>query len=138
MRTSYVLAGLACVWAFAAADARADLGPAPSCPAGSHSQYLYGRHCVPDGSHLEADPNGGIRTVQDTPAANASGAPAPTAPSASAASPTPPTVTPPEATPPSKRGCACDVAGGASDGAPVALALVACALVVARRRRARD
>jgi hypothetical protein len=33
--------------------ARADIGPPPECPAGTHRQYLRGNNCVTDGFHLE-------------------------------------------------------------------------------------
>ena len=67
--------------------AHADVGPAPKCPEGTHSQYLYGRHCPRDGFHMEAQPDGGVIEVAD-------GATAPTPPTE------PPTV-PPATDPPS-------------------------------------
>jgi hypothetical protein len=48
-----------------ASAAHADVGPPPSCPPGTHHVYLYGHKCVPDGSHLERDPNGGVVIVKD-------------------------------------------------------------------------
>ena len=48
-----------------AMSARADVGPAPSCPSGTHSAYLYGRRCVKDGYHLVAGPDGNVTEVPD-------------------------------------------------------------------------
>ncbi len=48
-----------------ALHAFADIGPAPTCPPGTHSEYLYGRHCPKDGFHMEAGPDGGVREVAD-------------------------------------------------------------------------
>ena len=53
-----------------AAAASADVGPPPRCGAGTHHEYLFGHHCVPDGSHLERDPAGGVKPVLDNTAAS--------------------------------------------------------------------
>lgn len=45
--------------------ALADVGPPPTCPAGQHREYLYGHRCVPDGSHLARDPEGGVVIVKN-------------------------------------------------------------------------
>jgi hypothetical protein len=43
--------------------ARADVGPPPSCPSGSHDEYMYGHHCIKDGNHIEQLPDGGWAEV---------------------------------------------------------------------------
>jgi hypothetical protein len=95
--------------ALGVATARADVGPPPSCGAGTHHEYLHGHHCVPNGSHLEQDSDGGIgtKTVPDPPGsrpADSNG-------------------------PPASRGCVCDVsaASGASPGTLGLAALLAAA-----------
>ena len=66
------------------AAARADVGPAPECPSGTHRQYLRGNHCVPDGFHLEIDASGVVVEVSDVALAATPEAPvAPVAPVAS-------------------------------------------------------
>lgn len=102
-----------------AAPARADVGPAPVCPPGTHGEYLQGRRCVANGSHLELDRDGGlVTTVVDKPSAVAPSSSTPSAaPSASAA--------------PSKGGCSVTTIG-ARDGAFAWLALAS--LIAARRR----
>lgn len=135
----------------ASALAHADVGPAPSCPAGEHSEYLYGRHCVPDGSHLERDPNGNVITVRN-------GAPSPTpTPSPSPIEfatppPTPlPTATPtemPESRPPdtreqyalptaepAQRGCACGIPGRPEQRVGFGLVVMTLLFAVGRRIR---
>ena len=47
------------------AVAHADLGPPPTCPPGTYHAYLYGHRCVPNGSHLEKNPEGGVAIVKD-------------------------------------------------------------------------
>jgi MYXO-CTERM domain-containing protein len=131
-----------------AASARADIGPPPSCPTGSHHEYLYGHRCVPDGSHLEPDPNGGVKTVSDGPAPTSAPPPSqvppsPPAPTQAKAPDPAPTQTKapdpaPTPAPPSQRGCTCDL-GSAPSGHAGALAAVALgAALVARRRRSRS
>jgi MYXO-CTERM domain-containing protein len=120
----------------------ADLGPPPKCGTGTHHEYLYGHRCVPDGSHLERDPAGGVKTVPDNAAASPATPPASPAPttfasppsSASAAPATDPAPVP--TTPPASRGCACGVAemGGSAAGA---LAGVAALAALLRRYRSR-
>lgn len=69
-------------------SAAADVGPAPSCPSGTHSAYLYGRRCVKDGYHLVEGPNG---QVTEEPDAKAATTPAPTpAPTDGSKTPDPP------------------------------------------------
>lgn len=46
-------------------SAAADIGPRPTCPAGTHNEYLYGNHCVKDGYHLEQGADGGVTEVKD-------------------------------------------------------------------------
>lgn len=126
--------------------AAADLGPPPTCGAGTHHEYLYGHHCVPDGSHLERDPAGGMKTVPD----NAAASPAtPTAPTASApsaaptafASPPPSASTAPAtdpapvpAAPPASRGCACGVAATSGNAAGIGAGIAALTMLIRRRR----
>src|SRR5689334_4998901 len=62
MRNVLISLSLICTLGFPAA-ALADVGPAPSCPSGTHSAYLYGRRCVRDGYHLE----GKAGEVQEVP-----------------------------------------------------------------------
>lgn len=119
-----------------AAPALADLGPPPKCSKGEHHEYLMGHRCVPDGSHLEADPNGGVKVVPDK-ALNAS-PPTPTAtPTASAGTPPAPSADPPAppAPPPANRGCACSVGEGGESVLGIAAALATAIVVALRRRR---
>ncbi|HRI68404.1 MAG TPA: MYXO-CTERM sorting domain-containing protein [Polyangium sp.] len=60
-----VFAAIATFLSVISADVRADLGPPPSCPPGTYHAYLYGHRCVPNGSHLERDPEGGVKIVKD-------------------------------------------------------------------------
>lgn len=46
--------------------ARADVGPPPTCPDGTHHEYRYGHRCVRDGFHLE-EKEGHAVEVQDLP-----------------------------------------------------------------------
>jgi hypothetical protein len=117
----------------------ADVGPPPSCGAGTHHEYLFGHHCVPDGSHLERDPAGGTKTVRDNAAATPTASPTSTTfaappPSASAAPAADPAPVP--AAPPASRGCACGVAetGGSVAGMCAGAAVIA---MLIRRRRSR-
>jgi hypothetical protein len=88
--------------ALTVATARGDVGPPPSCGPGTHHEYLYGHHCVPNGSHLEQDSDGGIgtKTVPDPPGSRPADYQAGNGP-------------------PATRGCVCDVSttGAASPGA---------------------
>ncbi|HND09160.1 MAG TPA: MYXO-CTERM sorting domain-containing protein [Pseudomonadota bacterium] len=61
-------------------SASADVGPAPSCPSGTHSAYLYGRRCVKDGYHLVQGPDGQVSEAPDVPAAPPSKDPTPSSP----------------------------------------------------------
>lgn len=79
----------------------ADVGPAPACPSGQHSEYLQGRRCVPDGMHLVKGPNGEITIsgpVLAPPPADAMDAAAPMPPTSSSAAGTAATVTTPAST----------------------------------------
>ena len=62
-RTLFVL--VAALLTVIPSAARADVGPPPSCPPGTYHAYLYGHKCVPNGSHLERDPEGGVKFVKD-------------------------------------------------------------------------
>jgi MYXO-CTERM domain-containing protein len=142
---SLPLAPLAAAVALVTLPARADLGPPPSCPKGQHHEYLYGHRCVPDGSHLEPDPQGGVKTVPDkgAPTATPTAAPAPTPPPNVPASPTAPTATPastatsadpvPPAPPPS-HGCACSIADERTSIAGLVAGAAAAAIFLRRRR----
>jgi MYXO-CTERM domain-containing protein len=119
--------------------ALADVGPPPACAAGTHRQYLFGNHCVPDGFHLEQDPAGGTKTVPD----NAAASPVTPAPSAGATgfaspppSPTAPAAdpSPVPAAPPASRGCACGVAEMSGSAAGVLAGVAALAALLRRRR----
>ena len=115
-----------------ASPALADVGPPPSCTAGTHHEYLQGHRCVADGSHLEKDPNGaGVKIVADTPA------PSPSARGTAMASAQPSSPSP---APAAKQGCAFVVAPvGATEGAASAVvgALVVLAASARRRRSPR-
>ncbi len=102
-----------------AAPALADVGPPPKCAAGSHDEYRMGHHCVPDGSHLAENPDGGAAAV------------VPDSPSEAAAKAV--------AAPPADRGCACGVASSreGSAGLVAGLALLFALPARARRRRRR-
>lgn len=120
--------------ALSAAPAFADLGPRPSCPKGEHHEYLMGHRCVPDGSHLEQDSNGGVKTVPDkalnaSPPTRTAASTASAAPASSADPAVPPT------TPPANRGCACSTGDGGGTVVGLSAALGA-ALVFGLRRRA--
>jgi MYXO-CTERM domain-containing protein len=122
------------------ASARADLGPPPKCDKGQHHEYLYGHRCVPDGSHAEKDPSGGVRFVPDgTPAASSSAAVQPA--STTTVPPVPPAPPPTSAPAPSASAAPaptatkskCSFSGGEGDGA--ALVVMIGALFAMRRRR---
>jgi MYXO-CTERM domain-containing protein len=114
-----------------ATAARADIGPPPTCPAGTHREYLYGNHCVRDGYHLVAKPDGGTEEVAD-PAPPAKDAvpevvpevtpPAPPAPEAAAAEPAPAA--------PAKEEARC-----ATTSTPASFVILGLAGVFAARRR---
>jgi MYXO-CTERM domain-containing protein len=133
------LALLLAATTLATAPALADVGPPPTCAAGTHRQYLFGNHCVPDGSHLEEDPAGGVKTVPD----NAAASPATPAPSVGAtgfASPPSPSAAPTAdpapvpAAPPASRGCACGVAQMSGSAAGVVAGAAALVALLRRRR----
>lgn len=115
-----------------ALPASADIGPPPTCPAGTHSEYLQGRHCVKDGFHMELGPNGPVEVADgaapptpptpETPAPATDPAPAPSIPEVT---PGPPAPTPAPAE--SKR---CETSSGAAGWLGM---LAAFALAVRRR-----
>jgi uncharacterized protein (TIGR03382 family) len=114
--------------------AHADIGPPPSCGAGTHHEYLYGHHCVRDGYHLVAGEHGGSEEVADTPIA-------PTVPEPVAPSPTPTPAPAPEVTPapspapaPAPAPATKDEKGCATTPGPVTALLVGLAALSARRR----
>jgi MYXO-CTERM domain-containing protein len=121
----------------------ADLGPPPKCGAGTHHEYLYGHRCVPDGSHLERDPAGGVKTVKDnaaaSPAPAPSSAPSPAPEPSAGPAPAPTGGDPPAqqvpAAPPAGRGCACGVAGTGGSAAGVLASVAALAALIRRRCR---
>ncbi len=98
-----------------ASSAMADIGPAPSCPSGTHSAYLYGRRCVKNGYHLVAGPDGHVTEVPDakpvadptaktpSPAATPTAVPTPTPAATAAAIPAEPQNKTPQE-PPQKSG----------------------------------
>jgi MYXO-CTERM domain-containing protein len=152
MRLLHVLAAVSTMVS-AAATAHADLGPRAPCPSGTHHEYLYGHHCVANGSHLEQDADaGGMKTVSDKaiPASSAapSAPPEPSAPPAttptavpappasdSAVPPTSAPNAPPAAAPPPTRGCACSVEDAAGGATSLLVGFAAlCGLGLARRR----
>ncbi len=160
MRTAIALGALL-VAALLPATAHADVAPAPACPKGQHSEYLYGYHCVDDGFHMERDDKGNPTKARNkprpTPSASASASssatasPAttsaastfasapPSATQASTAAPatssSPPATEPPASTPPGPRGCACVTANGNDDsGVGVGIALMLAASMLLRRR----
>ena len=119
-----------------ASAARADIGPPPTCEAGTHREYLYGNHCVRDGFHLEASPEGGTREV-----ANPAAAVDPAAPVDPAVVPVVPAVVPvvPEVTPAvapaAPAAPARDEARCAATSSGASFLLVGFAGVLAARRR---
>ncbi len=113
-----------------AVSARADIGPAPVCPSGQHSEYLQGRRCVANGSHLEMDRDSGlVTTAVDKPAAPSTVAttpptpPGPVTPSGSAAPSTP------------SKSCTIAFAGERDDAIPAFVALAALVAFAFTRRR---
>jgi MYXO-CTERM domain-containing protein len=136
-----LFAGLVALCAIATAgDALADVGPAPKCPAGTHSAYLKGRRCVKDGYVLRENAEGHVEEVATGQPVASPRSPVP----ANADSPSDSPVTPPpsEATPsspppaPKAGGCSTTARGAASTlelglGLFTALGL----LLLARRRR---
>lgn len=112
--------------------ALADVGPAPECPAGTHSQYLYGRHCVKDGFQLVAKEGGGVEEVPVTPQPSDAPTPDPAAPIAE----TPP-VTPipeaPAAEAPAAEAPAAEARCAAAPGGGLFPALLALGLLARRR-----
>ena len=117
----------------------ADVGPAPKCPAGQHSEYLYGRHCVPDGSHLEKDANNKVIVVADQPQSNPTTQPTSNNPQYA----TPPPNNPnngansnvPPSAPPPNRGCACTIENASNQGSLAILFLIAGAVSIPFWRR---
>ncbi|MFO0758890.1 MAG: MYXO-CTERM sorting domain-containing protein [Byssovorax sp.] len=155
MRTSrslVLLPAVALATSLALPIARADVGPRAPCGAGEHHEYLYGHHCVPDGSHLERDKDGHPTIVKD------GAAPTPVTPPVTPAPTTPPSptfATPPVATtpatpapetpatpsappppePPPQRGCACALGEAPESPAVALLGLAAALFSIARIRR---
>lgn len=125
MRPS-ILASLVAALALVTLPVLADVGPRAPCEKGTHHEYRYGHHCVPDGSHLEVTPEGGTKVVPDKVDPNAT----PSATPSAAPPATPPNVPPPE------RGCACSVSDERTAAAGM-LAAAAAAAVLLRRRRSR-
>jgi hypothetical protein len=105
-------------------SAAADVGPAPSCPTGQHSAYLYGRRCVKDGYHLE-QAGGAVVEVADPPTAGRTQV-GNTAGNNMASPPAPPPVPP-------KQSGGCRLAG--SSGASSAALCLMLALALLRRKR---
>lgn len=116
--------------------ARADVGPRPECPPGTHHAYLMGHRCVKNGYRLERNAEGDVVQV---PIPGAPIAPAPViAPSGADDTTARSAPTPPPAPASSGRAGGCSVAarGGA---APLVAPVAALALLFAvRRRRARS
>ncbi len=114
--------------------ARADVGPPPSCPKGSHDEYHYGHHCVPDGAN-DAGPEPAPPEPDENPT------PAPSASvsastSTATASPTHADTAPNEPAPtPSSHACACTVAGHDAGATLLGVALAAALAVGAFARR---
>lgn len=145
--TTLLIAG-----ALAAGTARADVGPRAPCPSGEHGQYLYGHHCVPDGSHMEQDAEGHMQVVKDgspptkitppTPPAQvdppkpppATTFATPPAPTASSDAPPQPPPNGPAPEPPPQRGCACALGESPAGLTGAAFGLAALCFAVARRR----
>ncbi|MEO7330848.1 MAG: hypothetical protein ABI193_19900 [Minicystis sp.] len=144
-----LLAALMTAGVLVAPAARADIGPVAPCAANEHHQYLYGHHCVPNGSHLEQDSDGHVEFVQN-------GSSLAKSPPPKVDPPTPPPTstfaTPPEPTesprpppqgpplfvePPHERGCACDLREPAQSLPLGAFGLAALLFTVSRRRAAR-
>jgi hypothetical protein len=118
-----------------ASAARADIGPPPTCEAGTHREYLYGNHCVRDGFHLEASPEGGTREVANPAAAVDPAAPVdPATPVVPAVVPVVPEVTPAVA-PAAPAAPARDEARCAATSSGASFLLVGFAGVLAARRR---
>ena len=131
--------------------ARADIGPPPPCPSGTHRQYLRGHHCVKDGHHLESDPDNGTVEVPDegtqAPPSATSPAPppivaAPVPPATQGAPPLLPTETasaPPASDAPVEDPLTSPTSGGGCAAAPGAGApwsvLLGLALLLRRRSR---
>lgn len=135
-----VLASVTALALTLAMPASADVGPPPTCPEGQHREYLYGHHCVPNGSHLEHDAAGGYKIVPNGPnlgspavSGDPSVAPAPSAaPPSSGVAVSPP---PGEQVPPSNRGCGCRAAPVAGSAAASLLGLGLALLLIRRTRR---
>lgn len=141
--------------ALVTASARADVGPRAPCAPGTYHQYLYGHHCVPNGSHLEQDEKGHVQVVKDGSTLAKEAPPTPPGPAVVEPPPPPSTsafATPPEATgsarvppsnpplavdPPHERGCACDLREPAQSLPFGAFGLAALLFTVARRRASR-
>jgi MYXO-CTERM domain-containing protein len=131
MRLAPLASGFAAV-TLLLASARADLGPPPTCEKGKHHEYLYGHRCVPDGSHAEPDPAGGVRFVPDEKPAVPTSASASAAAVPSTGAPAPSASSAP-APPASKTGCS--FGGVESGGAAVVAAMIGVLGMVRRRRR---
>lgn len=102
--------------------ASADVGPAPSCPAGTYSQYCMGRRCVPDGKVLndKCEEVDGPKPLEPGPAPEPA-KPEPAKPAAEPATP---------AEKPEQKGCA--TSSGAASGL-----LALAGVMTLRRRRSR-
>ena len=117
-------------------SARADIGPPPTCPDGTHRQYLQGNHCVKDGFRLEIGPDGTPREVADAPLTTPPATPeTPPGPPSQAPAPGPSSTIPEAAPPPAAPASSAESSRCATTPAAGAWLALAGVLTLALRRR---